>query len=66
MTQVEGVEVSERGERGGYGSGEAVVGQGHDSEFSELGELDRDGTGDDSGGEDELSQLGESGDGSGE
>lgn len=43
------------------GSREAVVGEGEDSEVDELTELTRDGAGDDSRVEDELSQLGESG-----
>lgn len=61
MTQVESVELNERG-KGRDGSREAVGRERDDSELGESGELGRDGAGDDSGGEDELSQLGELGD----
>ena len=61
MTQVESVELNERG-KGRDGSREAVGRERDDSELGESGELGRDGAGDDSGGEDELSQLCELGD----
>lgn len=61
MTEIESVEAVQGGDCGGDNAGEAVARKGNDSEFGEFSDFRWDGAGDDAGGEDELSQLGEIG-----